>query len=181
MTLMKKGKPVNYFILIVEGRVQVSIGAEELVFEAGPFSYYGIKALTQITQSMLDRVGGGVDGGGGGGARDGSAAAAANHMMTNVSSANALMESPSSPFATRSALSMNSVNSKQGEDGTATPATAGGAPTPAQNAAVLGAGGKQLRKASTRDCLETANIPGEFYYLLKKTQSILGKPYQHIL
>ena len=162
MTLMKKGKPVNYFILIVEGRVQVSIGAEELVFEAGPFSYYGIKALTQITQSMLDRVGGGVDGGGG--ARDGSAAAA-NHMMTNVSSANALMESPSSPFATRSALSMNSVNSKQGEDGTATPATASVAPPPAQNAAVLGAGGKQLRKASTRDCLETANIPGKFYYL----------------
>ena len=96
LTLMRKGKPVNYFILIVEGRVQVSIGAEELVFEAGPFSYYGIKALTQITQSMLDRVGG-ADGAGPG--RDGSAA---NHMMTNVSSANALMESPSSPFATRS-------------------------------------------------------------------------------
>lgn len=61
---------------------------------------------------------------------------------------------------------MNSVNSKQGgEDGTTTPAqvaVVGAAPPPpvAQNA-VLGAGGKQLRKASTRDCLETANIPGK--------------------
>ena len=58
LTIIKKGKPVNYFIMIVEGKVNVTIGGEELEFEAGPFSYYGIKALTQVTQSMAAAVDG---------------------------------------------------------------------------------------------------------------------------
>merc|ERR1719204_3048311 len=101
LTIIKKGKPVNYFIMIVEGKVNVTIGGEELEFEAGPFSYYGIKALTQVTQSMAAAVDGKAPG---------------PLMMSNVNSANALMESPSSPFATRSALSMNSVNSKAAQE-----------------------------------------------------------------
>merc|ERR1719204_2292578 len=160
LTIIKKGKPVNYFIMIVEGKVNVTIGGEELEFGAGPFSYYGIKALTQVTRSMAAAVDGKAPG---------------PLMMSNVNSANALMESPSSPFATRSALSMNSVNSKAAQElvdsGTANPGTntpaapsAAGGPT-AQNTSgggggVTGPGGKTIRKASTRDCLETANIPG---------------------
>ncbi|XP_014665971.1 PREDICTED: metal transporter CNNM4-like [Priapulus caudatus] len=42
------GKMADYFILILEGRVQVSVGKENLVFESGPFSYYGVQALHDI-------------------------------------------------------------------------------------------------------------------------------------
>ncbi|CAG9789813.1 unnamed protein product [Diatraea saccharalis] len=43
----QQGKPVDYFVLILEGRVEVTVGRENLVFEAGPFTYFGIQALTQ--------------------------------------------------------------------------------------------------------------------------------------
>ncbi|XP_049883189.1 unextended protein-like [Pectinophora gossypiella] len=42
-----QGKPVDYFVLILEGRVEVTVGRENLVFEAGPFTYFGVQALTQ--------------------------------------------------------------------------------------------------------------------------------------
>ncbi|CAG4956463.1 unnamed protein product [Parnassius apollo] len=43
----QQGKPVDYFVLILEGRVEVTVGRENLVFEAGPFTYFGVQALTQ--------------------------------------------------------------------------------------------------------------------------------------
>ncbi|XP_050676377.1 unextended protein-like [Leptidea sinapis] len=43
----QEGKAVDYFVLILEGRVEVTVGRENLVFEAGPFTYFGVQALTQ--------------------------------------------------------------------------------------------------------------------------------------
>ncbi|XP_045489776.1 unextended protein [Pieris rapae] len=43
----QEGKPSDYFVLILEGRVEVTVGRENLVFEAGPFTYFGVQALTQ--------------------------------------------------------------------------------------------------------------------------------------
>ena len=42
-----QGKPADYFVLILEGRVEVIVGQECLTFESGPFTYFGIQALTQ--------------------------------------------------------------------------------------------------------------------------------------
>eukprot|EP00094_Tigriopus_californicus_P003006 TCALIF_02895-PA protein Name:"Similar to CNNM2 Metal transporter CNNM2 (Homo sapiens)" AED:0.03 eAED:0.03 QI:0/0/0/0.5/1/1/2/0/940 len=50
LVIIQKGQPIDFFILIVEGRVEVNIGREELVFESGPFTYFGIQVLTQILQ-----------------------------------------------------------------------------------------------------------------------------------
>ncbi|KAH7981786.1 hypothetical protein HPB52_001096 [Rhipicephalus sanguineus] len=40
------GKPCDYFTVVLEGRVRVTVGRESLVFEAGPFSYFGLPVLT---------------------------------------------------------------------------------------------------------------------------------------
>ncbi|KPJ16123.1 Metal transporter CNNM2 [Papilio machaon] len=45
--VFQQGKPVDYFVLVLEGRVEVTVGRENLVFEAGPFTYFGVQALTQ--------------------------------------------------------------------------------------------------------------------------------------
>ncbi|XP_050676369.1 unextended protein-like [Leptidea sinapis] len=45
--VFQQGKPVDHFLLILEGRVEVTVGRENLVFEAGPFTYFGVQALTQ--------------------------------------------------------------------------------------------------------------------------------------
>uniref|UniRef100_A0AAQ6IDI4 Metal transporter n=1 Tax=Anabas testudineus TaxID=64144 RepID=A0AAQ6IDI4_ANATE len=44
--LYQKGKPVDYFVLILQGRVEVEAGNENMKFETGPFSYYGVMALS---------------------------------------------------------------------------------------------------------------------------------------
>ncbi|KAM6986434.1 metal transporter CNNM4-like isoform 2-T2 [Aplochiton taeniatus] len=44
--LYQRGKPVDYFILILQGRVEVEAGHENMKFETGPFSFYGVMALT---------------------------------------------------------------------------------------------------------------------------------------
>ncbi|XP_026878753.2 metal transporter CNNM2a [Electrophorus electricus] len=44
--LFHRNKPVDYFILILQGKVEVEAGKEGMKFKAGPFSYYGIMALT---------------------------------------------------------------------------------------------------------------------------------------
>lgn len=45
--MLWQGKAADYFILILEGRVEVTMGRENLVFETGPFTYFGMQALTQ--------------------------------------------------------------------------------------------------------------------------------------
>lgn len=47
MIIYQQGKPVDYFVLILEGRVEVQVGRENLLFESGPFTYFGIQALAQ--------------------------------------------------------------------------------------------------------------------------------------
>ncbi|KTG06600.1 hypothetical protein cypCar_00017583 [Cyprinus carpio] len=44
--LYQRGKPVDFFVLILQGRVEVEAGNENMKFETGPFSYYGVMALT---------------------------------------------------------------------------------------------------------------------------------------
>ncbi|XP_016316213.1 metal transporter CNNM4 [Sinocyclocheilus anshuiensis] len=43
--LYLRGKPVDFFILILQGRVEVEAGNENMKFETGPFSFYGVRAL----------------------------------------------------------------------------------------------------------------------------------------
>ncbi|XP_047118923.1 unextended protein isoform X1 [Schistocerca piceifrons] len=45
--IYSQGKPVDYFVLILEGRVEVTVGQESMVFESGPFTYFGTQALAQ--------------------------------------------------------------------------------------------------------------------------------------
>ena len=52
---MTKGKPCNYFILIIEGRVKVQIGKEEHEFEAGPFNYYGVQVIQKAKKVTLSQ------------------------------------------------------------------------------------------------------------------------------
>ncbi|KAE8618834.1 hypothetical protein XENTR_v10009522 [Xenopus tropicalis] len=44
--LYLRSQPVDYFILILQGKVQVEIGKEGLKFENGAFTYYGVAALS---------------------------------------------------------------------------------------------------------------------------------------
>ena len=43
--LYKYGKPADYFIMILEGKVRVIVGNESLTYESGPFTYFGVSAL----------------------------------------------------------------------------------------------------------------------------------------
>ncbi|XP_022904429.2 unextended protein [Onthophagus taurus] len=45
--IYQQGCAVDYFVLILEGRVEVTVGAEQLVFESGAFTYFGTQALAQ--------------------------------------------------------------------------------------------------------------------------------------
>lgn len=45
LLIYTQGKAADYFVLILEGRVEVQIGHEGFVFESGPFTYFGIQAL----------------------------------------------------------------------------------------------------------------------------------------
>ncbi|XP_006166695.1 metal transporter CNNM3 [Tupaia chinensis] len=44
--LYQRSQPADYFILVLQGRVEVEIGKEGLKFENGAFTYYGVSALT---------------------------------------------------------------------------------------------------------------------------------------
>ncbi|GFT42295.1 metal transporter CNNM4 [Nephila pilipes] len=47
--LFQSGKAADYFILILEGRCLVTVSKENLVFEAGPFTTFGLPAITMNT------------------------------------------------------------------------------------------------------------------------------------
>ncbi|XP_043968030.1 metal transporter CNNM4 isoform X3 [Gambusia affinis] len=47
--IYQRGKAIDYFILILQGRVEVEAGNENMKFEAGAFSYYGVMALSAST------------------------------------------------------------------------------------------------------------------------------------
>ncbi|XP_067396382.1 metal transporter CNNM4 isoform X1 [Emydura macquarii macquarii] len=44
--LYQRNKPADYFILILQGKVEVEAGKENMKFETGAFSYYGVMALS---------------------------------------------------------------------------------------------------------------------------------------
>uniref|UniRef100_A0A674I7C0 Metal transporter n=1 Tax=Terrapene triunguis TaxID=2587831 RepID=A0A674I7C0_9SAUR len=44
--LYHRNKPADYFILILQGKVEVEAGKENMKFETGAFSYYGVMALS---------------------------------------------------------------------------------------------------------------------------------------
>lgn len=44
--IYQQGKAIDYFVLILEGRVEVTVGKENMMFESGPFTYFGSQALT---------------------------------------------------------------------------------------------------------------------------------------
>ncbi|KAI9585703.1 hypothetical protein GQX74_001550, partial [Glossina fuscipes] len=46
--LYQQGKAADYFVLILEGRVEVKAGKESLLFEGGPFTYFGTQALVPV-------------------------------------------------------------------------------------------------------------------------------------
>jgi hypothetical protein len=39
------GKPVDYFVLIVNGKAELETGKEKIVSDIGSFSYFGVSAL----------------------------------------------------------------------------------------------------------------------------------------
>ncbi|XP_037049325.1 metal transporter CNNM4-like [Bradysia coprophila] len=47
LVIFEQGKPADYFLLILEGRVEVIVGTEGLTFECGPFTFFGSDALVQ--------------------------------------------------------------------------------------------------------------------------------------
>ncbi|XP_072534081.1 metal transporter CNNM1 isoform X1 [Salminus brasiliensis] len=50
--LYQRNKPVDYFVLILQGRVEVEIGKEGLKFENGPFTYYGMPAIMSVLPTV---------------------------------------------------------------------------------------------------------------------------------
>lgn len=46
------GQPADYFVLVLEGRVSVTVGREMLLFESGPFSFFGVPAIYKRTGKL---------------------------------------------------------------------------------------------------------------------------------
>ena len=59
--VMQAGRACDFFVLLLEGRVEVEIGREGHKFQAGPFTCYGEQMLEQALEA-----GGGAGGGAGG-------------------------------------------------------------------------------------------------------------------
>ncbi|XP_062865488.1 metal transporter CNNM2 isoform X2 [Trichomycterus rosablanca] len=50
--LYVRNKPVDYFILLLQGKVEVEAGKDGMKFESGAFSSYGMMALTASSENM---------------------------------------------------------------------------------------------------------------------------------
>jgi metal transporter CNNM len=67
MFIFHQGKPVDFFVMILEGRVEVTVGRENLIFDGGPFTHFGLQALVptigidsplqQVSQSQSQVMG----------------------------------------------------------------------------------------------------------------------------
>ncbi|XP_055979259.1 metal transporter CNNM4 isoform X1 [Sorex fumeus] len=55
--LYTRNKPADYFILILQGKVEVEAGKENMKFETGAFSYYGTMALTAAPSAPSAQAG----------------------------------------------------------------------------------------------------------------------------
>ncbi|XP_067909184.1 metal transporter CNNM1 isoform X2 [Heterodontus francisci] len=51
--LYQQNRPVDYFVLILQGKVEVEISKEGLKFENGAFTYYGVPALSPMFSSVI--------------------------------------------------------------------------------------------------------------------------------
>uniref|UniRef100_A0A3Q3RLM4 Metal transporter n=1 Tax=Mastacembelus armatus TaxID=205130 RepID=A0A3Q3RLM4_9TELE len=56
--LFQRNKPVDYFILVLQGRVEVEFGKEALKFENGAFSYFGVPAIMPTVHRSPSRSSG---------------------------------------------------------------------------------------------------------------------------
>ncbi|KAL1005680.1 hypothetical protein UPYG_G00062220, partial [Umbra pygmaea] len=56
--LFQRNKPVDYFILVLQGRVEVEFGKEALRFENGAFAYYGVPAIMPTVHRSPSRSSG---------------------------------------------------------------------------------------------------------------------------
>ncbi|KAM4612063.1 metal transporter CNNM1-like [Polymixia lowei] len=56
--LFQRNKPVDYFVLVLQGRVEVEFGKEALKFENGAFAYYGVPAIMPIVHRSPSRSSG---------------------------------------------------------------------------------------------------------------------------
>ncbi|XP_058044883.1 metal transporter CNNM1-like isoform X6 [Ahaetulla prasina] len=52
--LYQRNRPVDYFVLILQGKVEVEVGKEGLRFENGAFTYYGVPAIMTVICSDND-------------------------------------------------------------------------------------------------------------------------------
>ncbi|CAF0976819.1 unnamed protein product [Rotaria sordida] len=50
------GKPVDYFVLIVNGKAELETGKEKIVSEIGSFSYFGVSALYNSDEKVDDLI-----------------------------------------------------------------------------------------------------------------------------
>ncbi|XP_061583710.1 metal transporter CNNM1-like isoform X2 [Cololabis saira] len=56
--LFQRNKPVDYFVLVLQGRVEVEFGKEALKFENGAFSYFGVPAIMPTVHRSPSRSSG---------------------------------------------------------------------------------------------------------------------------
>ncbi|KAG7275176.1 hypothetical protein CRUP_023764 [Coryphaenoides rupestris] len=56
--LYQRNKPADYFLLVLQGRVEVEFGKEALKFENGAFAYYGVPAIMPTVHRSPSRSSG---------------------------------------------------------------------------------------------------------------------------
>uniref|UniRef100_A0A915K5L3 CBS domain-containing protein n=1 Tax=Romanomermis culicivorax TaxID=13658 RepID=A0A915K5L3_ROMCU len=53
--LYTKNRECNYFLLVLEGKCSITVGESDLLFEAGPFCYFGYELLQKIMDDIHKR------------------------------------------------------------------------------------------------------------------------------